>query len=130
MANSTKTKPLAVSSVTVATELHAIQAEQRRLKGREEELRAQLFKSLKQQGVKSVRLDDGTMYMRSERHSLEALMTMKDKAYKWALEHNALKIDTAKSFQILRHELEMPKFFRVKTNEYLVVRRPGQADEE
>src|SRR4051812_15686571 len=131
MANLTRSKPkLAISPVTVATELHAIQTEQKRLKEREEELRAALFDSLKQQGVKSVKLEDETIYLRSERHSLEPLLTMRDEAWKWAVEHNALKLDSSKAFKILRHQLEMPKFFRVKTSEYLVVRRPGALDDD
>jgi hypothetical protein len=120
----------ALSPATVATELRAIEAEEKRLVERKEELRKKLFDSLKKQGVVSVKLKDGTIYMVSKRHSLEPLFTMKEQAMKWALEHNAVKIDTAKSFQILRHQLEMPKFFKIKTTEYLVVRRPGQADNE
>src|SRR4051794_34598629 len=124
MGTLTKTKPkMAVSPVTVATELHALEAEEKRIAARKEELRTALFKSLKEQGVASVKLTDGTLYMVSKRHSLEPLLTMKDEAWKWAQEHNALKINVTKAFQILRHQLETPKFFRIKTTEYLVVRR-------
>ena len=120
----------ALSPVTVATELRAIEAEEKRLTTRKEELRKQLFDSLKKQGVASVKLKDGTLYLVGKRDSLEPLMTMKAQAYQWALEHNSLKIDTMKAFQILRHQLDLPKFFRIKTTEYLIVRRPGAVDEE
>src|SRR5918998_1140240 len=120
MAISTKSRTqTALSPVTVATELHAIQAEQKRLKEREDELRAALFESLRSQGVASVKLQDGTQYVVAKRHSLEPLLTMKEQAWKWALEHNALKLDTSKAFKILRHQLDTPKFFKVKTTEYL-----------
>jgi hypothetical protein len=130
MGSLTKGKPLAaISLITVATELHAIQTEQKRLKEREEELRAALFDSLKSQGVASVKLKDGTQYVVAKRHSLEPLQTMKEQAWKWAVEHNALKLDTSKAFKILRHQLDTPKFFRIKMTEYLVVRRPGAVND-
>jgi hypothetical protein len=119
-----------LSPVTVATQLHALEAEEKRIAVRKEELRKQLFDGLKAQGVVSVKLKNGTHYILNKRHTLEPLMTMKDQAMSWALEHNAVKIDTAKSFQILRHQLDMPKFFRVKTTEYLTVRRPGAVNDD
>src|SRR3954467_4192242 len=113
MAISTKNK-VALSPITVATELHAIEAEERRLTARKEELRKQLFDNPKKQGVASVKLKDGTQYIISKRHSLKPLLTMKDEAWKWAVEHNALKLDDSKAFKILRHQIDTPKFFRVK----------------
>jgi hypothetical protein len=131
MGTLTKNNPqVALSPVTVATELRAIEAEEKRIAARKEELRKQLFDSLKKQGVVSVKLKDGTNYIISKRHSLEPLLTMKEQAWKWALEHNAIKIDNSKAFQILRHQLYMPNLFRLKTTEYLVVRRPGANDDE
>ena len=119
-----------LSPVTVATELHAIEMQEAAIKVRREQLREALFESLKAQGVKSVKLNDGTMYLRSERHTLKPVSTRKEEAWQWAAEHNALKIDTPKAFQILRRELKLPRFFKVEKSEYLIVRRPGQLQEE
>jgi hypothetical protein len=112
-----------LSPLSVATELHAIELQEAAIKVRKEQLREVLFESLKHQGVKSVRLEDGSMYLRSERHTLKPVSTRKEEAWQWAAEHNALKLDTAKAFQILRRELKLPKFFRIEKSEYLVVRR-------
>src|SRR5215207_9646128 len=112
-----------LSPVTVATELHAIEMQEEALKLRKEELREVLFESLKHQGVKSVRLDDGTMYLRSERHTMKSVPKYAEDAWKWAAEHYALKIDTTKCHKILSRELKTPRFFKVERSEYLVVRR-------
>jgi hypothetical protein len=96
---------------------------------RKEQLREVLFESLKHQGVKSVKLEDGTVYLRSERHTLKPVTKYAEDAWKWAAEHNALKIDTNRCHKILSRELKLPRCFRVDKSEYLVVRRPGQLDE-
>jgi hypothetical protein len=119
-----------ISPLTVATELHAIEMQEAAIKVRKEQLREVLFESLKHQGVKSVRLDDGTMYLRSERHTLKPVPKYAEDAWKWAAEHYALRIDTTKCHKILSRELKMPRFFKVEKTEYLVVRRAGQVDEE
>ena len=117
----------ALKPVTVATKLAIIEARLEKLAELREAYRKQLFDVLKHQGVKSVKLDNGSMYLRSERHTLKPVD--KEAAMAWATEHHALKIDAAKAFQILRRELELPSFFKVDKAEYLVVRRANGDDE-
>lgn len=119
-----------LSPLSVATELHAIELQEAAIKVRKEQLREVLFESLKYQGVKSVRLDDGTVYLRSERHTLKPVPKYAEDAWKWAATHYALKIDTTKAHKILSRELKLPRFFKVDKSEYLVVRRAGQLDAE
>jgi hypothetical protein len=119
-----------ISPVTVATELRAIEMQEAALKVRKEQLREVLFESLKHQGVKSVKLEDGTMYLRSERHTLKPVAKYQEQAWAWAAEHNCFKIDTTRAHKILSRELKLPRFFKVERAEYLVVRRPGQLQEE
>jgi hypothetical protein len=114
-----------LSPLSVATELHAIELQEAQIKVRKEQLREVLFESLKHQGVKSVKLEDGTVYLRSERHTLKPVPKYQEQAWAWAAEHNSLKIDTTRAYRILSRELKLPRCFRVHKSEYLVVRRPG-----
>jgi hypothetical protein len=120
----------ALSPLTAATELYAIEERLADLSARKEELKKALFDNLKKQGVKSVKLNNGAMYLRSARHTLKPVKGREAEAYAWASDHHSLKIDTAKGFQILRRELSLPPFFKVEKAEYLVVRRPGQVSDE
>src|SRR4051794_24941840 len=116
----------AFSPLTIATRLHSIQLEKAKLAAEEEQLKEVLFESLKRQGVKSVRLTNGVMYLRSYRRTLKPIRGKEDQAWQWAADHNCLKIDTSKSLKVLGRELHLPEFFRIDPSEYLVVRRPGQ----
>lgn len=115
------TKP---APVTVATQLYAIQEQRIALQEEEEKLREKLLKNLKAQHVKSVKLEDGTVFTIAERQTLTVVGVFSDKAQLWAEDNYAMKIDTAKALKILRRSLKkMPKFFSVKSSEYLTVRR-------
>lgn len=113
--------------LTLATRLRTIQAAKAIMEAEEKEVRDGLLASLKNQGVKSVKLEDGSVFTRSTRSTLK----VKDptKAWIWAEEHTSLKIDTAKAMKILRRELKLPKFFEKVDTEYLTVRKVGEADE-
>ena len=111
-----------LTSTTLATQLFAIQEEKEALEAREKELRKALLTSLQEQGVKFVRLDNGTSFTRSHRETLK--VKDEEKARAWAEEHYCLKIDTTKAMQILRREMKLPKFFtRVIGEEYLTVKK-------
>lgn len=115
-----------IQSITIATELHAVQIEKEAIEAREKELKDQLLSSLKAQGVTFVRLEDGTSFTRSHRESLKIKAGAEDKAFKWAADNTCLKVDTTKAMRILRRELKMPRFFeRVKGSDYLTVKRKG-----
>lgn len=113
--------------ITVATELYAIQEQRLALQEQEEKLRAKLLKNLKAQHVKSVKLEDGTVFTIAERQTLR--VTEGDEALLWAEDNYAMKIDTAKALKLLRRSLKkVPKFFKITSSEYLTVRRHGQPD--
>lgn len=113
-------KPTKLSPPTLATQLHDVQKQLEVLEEQEKSIKAELIATLKKQGVKSIRLEDGTTYTRSHRESL----VIKDdtKALEWAQSYNVMKIDTGKAMQVLRRELKLPKFFGIKKGEeYLTV---------
>lgn len=88
----------------------------------EKDLRARLLANLKEQGVSSVRLDNGTTFTITHRETLKPKNI--EKAMAWAQENNALKIDTTKATAILRRSIKLPSFFKMeKGEEYLVVKR-------
>jgi len=123
---STKTKE--ISTVTIATELFAVQEEKALVEAREKELKDVLLGQLKAQGVGFVRLDNGTSFTRSHRETLEVVDEAK--AQKWAEDNNCYKIDTTKAWRILRREMKLPKFFARKIGaDYLTIKRKDDADE-
>lgn len=115
---------------TLAASLYTVREQIAFLKEQEEELEENLLANLKEQGVKFVRLDDGTTFTRSHRETLKIKAGAEDTAFKWAADNTCLKVDTTKAMKILRRELKMPKFFtRVIGDDYLTVKR-GAEDEE
>lgn len=115
-----KKELIKVSTPTIAMELKTIQAQKEAIEVEEKRLKGLLIKSLKEQHVKSVRLEDGTIYTRSHRETLKA----KDeaKAMEWATQNFCLKIDTTRATKILRRAMKLPKFFQfIKGEEYLTV---------
>ncbi len=119
-----------ISTVTLATELFAVQEQKALIETREKELKDTLLASLKAQGVGFVRLDNGTSFTRSHRETLKVKDT--EKASAWAEKNDCFKIDTTKAFKILRRDLKpLPKFFeRVIGEDYLTVKRTGDQDDE
>lgn len=115
------------TNLTLASELRAIQEAKEHLAERENIIKAELLTSLKKQGVRQIRLEDGTMYVRSERKRL--VIGNEKKAQEWAEEHNCLKIDSTKALEIFRH-LDKPEFFKVGLTEYLTVRRSKTKDDD
>src|SRR3954451_24349918 len=67
---------------------------------RREGLRKALLENLQQQGVKSVKLDDGTSYTRAQRTTLK--VADEEAALVWAAANNSLKVDTTKGWKILK----------------------------
>lgn len=118
-----KTKEVsAANQLTAAENLYAVQEQIKFLQEREDELKAELIANLKEQGVSHVRLENGTTFTRSHRETLK--VKDEEKAWKWATEHNCLKIDSGKAMTILRRELKMPKFFtRVIGEDYLTIKK-------
>lgn len=87
----------------------------------EKELSAILIDILKKQGLKTIKIDSGELFTRATRSTIK--VTDDAKAYNWASENNALRIDTTKCGQILRRELDLPNGFKEVTSEYLSVRK-------
>ena len=117
------------TKLSLATRLHAIEREIEYLETDKKMLRDELLLLLKKQGVKSVKLEDGTLYLRAEKTTLKVKkgVNSEDDAWKWAMANNAVKIDTNVAWKILRRSLKkMPKFFVKSTSEYLTIKRPNQ----
>lgn len=117
-----------LTQITLATQLQAVQQQKAVIEAQEKNLKGELLRLLKEQGVGFVRLDDGTSFTRSHRETLK----VKDakKAQEWAEENNCIKIDTTKAMKILRRELKLPKFFTREIGEdYLSIRRKNESDE-
>lgn len=116
------------TDVTLATRLHGIEKLKANLEAEEKQIRTTLLERLQKQGVKHIRLDDGTTYTRSFKTTLKA--KDKEKALVWATKNNALSVDTKKAREILRRQLKLPTFFKLeKGKEFLQVRRPGELED-
>ncbi len=84
---------------------------------------------MKAQGVKFVKLDGGETYSRAERKTLTIVKGFEDKAIAWAQQHNALKVDTTKAKEILRHSFDpVPLGFKETTTEYLIAKHMGDKE--
>ena len=117
--------------VTLAANLYAVRGQILVLQEQEQELRDRLLSSLQAQGVRMVRLDDGTIFMRSLRSTLKVKVGEGEAAFKWGSERGLLKLDTTKALQVLRRELKrVPKFFERKETEYLSIRSGKDKNED
>ncbi len=122
------TQELMAQNHTVATELLEVEDELAPLVERQKNLKQFLFNALKKQKAKSLKLEDGTLYVISDRQTLD--VADEKKAWDWAEKNYMLKIDTSKAMKVLRRELKMPKFFKVKKTEYLRIVRPDDKPSE
>lgn len=97
----------------------------------EKEMSEKLLQMLKKSGSKGVTSDDGWRFTRSIRTVFKVLKGKEDEAREWAEKHNALKIDTAKVYQLSRRVLTvLPGFERAET-EYISTKSPtGQQDDD
>src|SRR5579859_5492853 len=97
----------AIKPVTLATELFAIEAEMKSLEEqykqqvkpleeRKDALRKSLLANLREQGVKSLKLDNGTVYVRAFKTTLK--VHDDHEAMEWAAANNSLKVDTTKAW--------------------------------
>ncbi len=128
-----KKKTLIVSNhesptpLSLATELRIIEMQIESLEVMKTLIRDDLLQQLKAQGVRSVKLDNGDQYIRTER----AALVIKDatKARAFAEERFAMKIDTAKVLKIIKPMLDVPNFFGIGHTEYLRILRRGQSTE-
>lgn len=108
--------------MTVASRLKVLQQEIKTLQDEEDALRAELLAQLKTQNVKSLRLEDGTIFTISHRETLKPKNI--EKAFAWAQENNALTIDLKKAREILRHSIKTSSFFKIeKGNEFLIIKQ-------
>lgn len=87
----------------------------------EENLREQLLQQLSTQGWKHIKLDSGEIFTKAVRQTIKIVDEVK--AIAWATKHNAIKVDTTKAKEILRHEMETPSWMEYKETEYLSVRK-------
>ena len=110
-------------NLTLAEKLYTLDQQVDFLKEQQEEVRAELLANLHSQGVKFVRLTNGTSYSAEYRTTLKVKNL--EKALNWATKNNCLTVDIPKARQILRHEMKTPSFFKVeKGTEYLKVTHP------
>ena len=125
------TKTNKPAPITVATQLYAITEKRLALQAEEDKLKAKLLKNLKDQHVKSIKLEDGTVFTIAERQTLSVVAGFSDEAQLWAEDNYAMKVDTTKALAILRRSLKkLPRFFKMKSSEYLTVRRPNDKNNE
>ncbi len=109
-------------SVSIASNLFQVQEQIAFLKEQEDEYKAALLETLKRQGVKSVRLENGTNFTVAHRETLK--IKNPEKAEPWLDENNCWKPDTTKATAILRRQLKLPSFFRIEKGEpYLTIKR-------
>lgn len=123
-----KTELTKVEPRTLATELALIQGQMGLLKEREDEIKEALLATLQHQGVQSIKLENGTMYVRNQRTSLK--VKNEAKAWAWAMENPTarMKVDTAAALAVFRKELKLPTFFTKTTSEYLSIKQPKDHD--
>lgn len=126
MAQKTKTtKALKVhdqtTAASLASQLHTAIFHRKEWEAEEKKLRDQLLDNMKKQGVKTVKLDDGTLYVRATRSTITVV---DDKAAdEWAKQNNCLKVDTAKALKIVRlRQEDLPKFFKQSDTEFLTIK--------
>ena|SRR3990167_2265716 len=105
------TKPL--STMTLASHLYLVQQQKAALEEKEKELKAELLGILKQQRVKSVKLDDGTMFIIREGNR-KVTIKNQDKAEKYLDEMNCWKLDNQKLLAIFGRQLKIPSFFKIE----------------
>lgn len=109
--------------LTIASNLFIVESEIDRLEKRKKELRDQLMEKLKDQGVVSVRLENGIQYIRSQRHSLKILDAKK--AVAWGSENieARMKLDSSAALKALKLDKSLKKIFGSITTEYLTIKK-------
>lgn len=110
------------NNLTLAEKLFTLEEQRAFIEQQEDEVRGELLANLQEQGVKFVKLTNGTSYSVEYRTDLKVKKGKEEKAFAWATENNALKVDTTKARQILRRIIKLPPFFELKKGaEYLKV---------
>ncbi len=90
------------------------------LKIEEENLREEMMSALKKNKLTSFKSDvTGSAYTRAYRASLEVVDG--EKALKWALKNDSVKIDTTKANKLLKGAGALPEGFEQKETEYLTI---------
>jgi hypothetical protein len=120
MARKSKEITIPEQGLNLASELHHIERLLGELEARKDGIRERLLANLKEQGVKSVRLDNGDLYVRAERMKL--IVKDERKAMAWALENPEarMKLDTSAALIVAR---QGEKCFEVGRTEYLTIKR-------
>jgi hypothetical protein len=97
------------------------------LEDEEEALRVELLSALKEARLKSVKVEDGPVFSRSER--VNYVVANLEDAIKWAKKNKCISVDKSAANKILRTKYpDMPKGFEVKITEFISVR--GNNDEQ
>ena len=118
-------KKLAPTPKTLAQQLQEVQIQRELLEEKEVKLRTKLLANLQEQGVKGVKLADGTSYSVAERHTLKIAPGEEQAAQLWAEDNYCMRVDTAKAMAILRRSLKkIPACFTVGSTKYLVIKKP------
>jgi hypothetical protein len=125
-----------IKPITIATELSGVEAQieaiERALKPlieQKEALRGALLENLRVQGVKTLKLDNGTIYVRAFRTTLK--VHDDHEAMQWAAANNSLKVDTTKAMKILKltgQSDNLPAGFERQDTEYLTVKSGKDAE--
>jgi len=110
-----------VQPLTLAEKVFTLDEQISFLTEQRDEAKAELLMNLQKQGVKSVKLNNGTTFIRTERQTLK--ITPGTQATAWLDEHYCWKPDTSKAMEILRRELKLPRFFKINRTEYLTIKR-------
>ena len=116
--------------LTIGTQLHAIEERMEEMEAIKKGLRDRLFDNLKSQHVKSLKLDDGTVYYIKEGNR-KVVIKDQEKAEKYLDEFNCWKIDSGKLLKIFGKELKVPPFFKIERGEEtLAIKGPDESDHE
>ncbi len=110
-------------NLTIANQLQIVQNTLKALEVEEKKLKEVLLESLKKQGVKSVKLENGTQFIRAEKQTLTVKPGFEEEVQLWSEDFNCMKLDTAKALKILRRSLKKPpKWAAIRETEYLTIR--------
>lgn len=109
-----------VTPLTIAEQLRIVEEKAEVLEEKRQELRSALLESLKRQGVKSVRLDSGDMYVRASRARL--VVTNQSAAMAWGRENPEarMKLDSSAAIEAVKRDLVT--FGSLAYTEYLTIR--------
>jgi hypothetical protein len=127
MANLTKTEPKSALVEAGQSLLHYA-AEKAEIEKHEKALRAFILQGMKKNRIKSLTLEDGTIFtIKAGSRKVIIRDDYRREAEDYLEEKSCWKLDSAKLLAIFGRELKVPKFFRVERGPELLSIMPPRA---